>query len=350
MATINALKPHEIQLQSNVLNNLRQNFSSSKQESFDANNLAGAASYLGEYNLAGSMRKFSLLTAYENSDPTPVPVPEAEVPTPTSTATPTATPTATEPASPAATLTFEETKGICDIAYDGEVGEVYQLSDGSYWRVDQVETDDSGFRVVVTRRVVPNPDGSSGYIDDPNDNRVVVGFAGTDAGDDWNDNIAQGIGLTPEQYDQALAFTQKIQAEAAASGETVALTGHSLGGGLATYSSIETGLPATAINSAALDNGKVPDDVSYDGQITQYHTEGEILTDLDKGNPFDSRPGKEVEVDGRYEEESFSDGFDWLDPIGSTIENRLQNIDVSIKNHSLENTAPDVTAPDRVYP
>jgi len=350
MATINALKPHEIQLQSNVLNNLRQNFSSSKQESFDANNLAGAASYLGEYNLAGSMRKFSLLTAYENSDPTPVPVPEAEVPTPTSTATPTATPTATEPASPAATLTFEETKGICDIAYDGEVGEVYQLSDGSYWRVDQVETDDSGFRAVVTRRVVPNPDGSSGYIDDPNDNRVVVGFAGTDAGDDWNDNIAQGIGLTPEQYDQALAFTQKIQAEAAASGETVALTGHSLGGGLATYSSIETGLPATAINSAALDNGKVPDDVSYDGQITQYHTEGEILTDLDKGNPFDSRPGKEVEVDGRYEEESFSDGFDWRDPFGSIIENRLQNIDVSIKNHSLENTEPDVNAPVQVYP
>lgn len=313
----------------------------------NTNNLLGKTSQQGEYNFAGLMRQTAFFAKEKQPIPTPVAVPEAEEPTPepTSTVEPT-----TSPTQPAATLNLEETKSISDIAYDGEVGEVYQLPDGSYWQIDQVETDDSGFRAVVTRQVIPNPDGSGTYVDDPADSRVVVGFAGTNAGDDINDDILQGVGLTPAQYDQALAFTEKVQQEAAESGESVVLTGHSLGGGLATYSSIQTGLPATAINSAPLDNGKVPNDTSYDDQITQYYSEGEILTDLDNGNPFDSRPGEHIKVTARYEEESFSDGFDWRDPIGSTIENRAQNIKVSVKNHQLDNTAPEVAAPIRVYP
>ena len=336
-------------------------------EPINTGDLVGETSRQGEYNFAGSMRQANLLANENPTVPTPVPVPEAETPTPqpTSTAIPTETPTATPAATPttspaavpttlpAATLTLEETKSISDIAYDGQVGEVYQLPDGTNWRVDDVETDPSGFRAVVTRRVIPNPDGSGTYIDDPTDNRVVVGFAGTNALDDWNDNIAQGLGLTPKQYDQALAFTNEVQQNAAASGETVVLTGHSLGGGLATYSAIETGLPATAINSAPLDNGKVPDDVSYDGQITQYYAEGEILTDLDNANPFDSRPGTHIEVDGSYDEVSIFDGMDWHDwlhPEDKIADNIEHNIEASINNHSLDNTAPEVAAPIRVYP
>ena len=238
-------------------------------------------------------------------------------------------------------LNFEESKSISDIAYEGKQGEVYQFSDGSYWRVDRAEEKDSGFRAVAMRKVVP--DGNGGYMDDPNDNRVAVGFAGTNGADDVDDDLLQGIGFTPAQYDQALEFTNEVRQEAAKNCESVNLTGHSLGGGLATYASIQTGVPATAINSAPLSNNKVPGGTDYSGQITQYYSEGEILTDLDNANGYDQRPGAHVEVDAAIDEPSW---YEYIYDPGGSIGREIQ---ASLDNHSLGNTAPDVAAPVRVY-
>ena len=253
------------------------------------------------------------------------------------------------PAGASGLLQFSETKSASDVAYDGEVGEVYQYPDGSYWRVDEVRIGDSGFRGVVLRRVIP--DGEGGYIDDPNDNRVVLAFAGTNGADDVNDDVLQGVGLTPSQYDEAVAMTNEINAEAQENGETLILTGHSLGGGLATYASIQTGVPATAINSAPLADSNVPDNRSFEGQITQYYVDGEILTDLDENNPLDSRPGTKIEISGGYEPPDLSiirEPIRWVWGVDEVSSANIE-IEESIENHKLENAGNEVAAPNLVY-
>ncbi|MEP6902091.1 MAG: Mbeg1-like protein [Actinomycetota bacterium] len=222
-----------------------------------------------------------------------------------------------DPNPPAAQgLKFSETKSACDIAYkssNSKVNDIYQFPDGRQWKVMDVKNDpQTGFRAVALKPV------------DPNDKRVIVAFSGSDEGKDWGDNVKQGIGLSTAQYKEAVDFANKWKAS---NGSNVILTGHSLGGGLASYASIKTNLHATAVNSAplALDHlGLNPFDAL---RITQYYVPGEALSVLNKANPFDIRPGFGIEVQGRNS---------ILDPrsIGS--------------NHSLDNVAPDIPAPKYV--
>ena len=213
-------------------------------------------------------------------------------------------------------LKFSETKSACDIAYkssNSKVNDVYQFPDGKQWKVVDVKEDpQTGFRAVALRPV------------DPNDKRVVVAFSGSDEGKDWDDNLKQGVGLSTAQYDQAVAFADKWKA---VGGSDTILTGHSLGGGLASYASIKTDLRATAVNSAplALNHlGLNPFDAL---RITQYYVPGEALSVVNEANPLDVRPGANIAVQGEYS---------ILDPrsIG--------------RNHSLDSVAPDIPAPKYV--
>ena len=219
-----------------------------------------------------------------------------------------------DPNPPAAQgLKFSETKSASDLAYkssNSKVNDVYQFPDGKQWKVAEVKNDpNTGFRAVALK---PS---------DANDKRVIVAFSGSDEGKDWGDNIKQGVGLPTAQYDEAVDFANKWKAS---DGNNVILTGHSLGGGLASYASIRTDLHATAVNGAplALDHlGLNPFDAL---RITQYYVPGEALSVVNKANPLDIRPGVNIAVEGR-------DSI--LDPrsIGS--------------NHSLDNVAPDIPAP-----
>lgn len=213
-------------------------------------------------------------------------------------------------------LKFSETKSACDLAYKGsnsKVNDVYQFPDGKQWKVVDVQNDPkTGFRAIALKPL------------DPNDKRVIVAFSGSDEGKDWGDNVKQGLGLSTAQYGEAVDFANKWKAS---DGNNVILTGHSLGGGLASYASIKTDLHATAVNSAplALDHlGLNPLDAL---RITQYYVPGEALSVLNKANPLDIRPGFGIEVQGRNS---------ILDPrsIGS--------------NHSLDNVAPGIPAPKYV--
>ncbi len=210
-------------------------------------------------------------------------------------------------------LKFSETKSASDIAYKGsnsKVGDVYQFPDGKQWKVVDVQNDpETGFRAVALKPL------------DPNDKRVIVAFSGSDEGKDWGDNIKQGVGLSTAQYKEAVDFANKWKAS---DGNNVILTGHSLGGGLASYASIKTDLRATAVNSAPLALNHLGLNPLDALRITQYYVPGEALSVLNEANPLDIRPGFGIEVQGRHS---------ILDPrsIGS--------------NHSLDNVAPDIPAP-----
>lgn len=223
---------------------------------------------------------------------------------------------ATHPGNPnppaAQGLSFAETKGAAGLAYDAKKGEVYTFPDGKKWEVVDVQDDNkSGFRAIALRP------------QDANDRRVVVAFAGTRDGKDWKNNIGQGLGLPTRQYRQAVAFADKWKT---AHGGNVILTGHSLGGGLASYASIKTGLRATAVNSAPLALNHLGLNPKAASRITQYYVPGEALSVLNAKNPLDIRPGNQIAVQGRNS---------ILDPRST------------VSNHSLENTAPGVGVPKK---
>ena len=210
-------------------------------------------------------------------------------------------------------LEFSETKSAAGLAYDAKVGEVYRFPDGKQWEVVDVQDDSrTGFRAVALKPT------------DPTDNRVVVSFAGSRDGKDWKANIGQGLGLPTRQYRQAVDFAEKWEAR---NGNNVILTGHSLGGGLAAYASIKTGLRATAVNSAPLALNHLGLNPISARRITQYYVPGEALSVLNSKNPLDIRPGKSIAVQGRHS---------ILDPrsVG--------------RNHSLDNVAPDIPAPVKI--
>lgn len=219
-----------------------------------------------------------------------------------------------DPNPPAAQgLKFSETKGASDLAYSAKKGETYKFPGGEKWTVADVKDDQkTGFRAIALKS------------NDPNDKRVIVAYAGTRDGKDWKANIGQGLGLPTKQYNEAVQFAGKWKASA---GDNVILTGHSLGGGLASYASIKTGLHATAVNSAplALDHlGLNPFKAFH---ITQYYVPGEALSVLNKANNLDIRPGFQVAVQGKNS---------ILDPRSV------------ISNHSLDSVAPAIAEPVKV--
>jgi len=116
----------------------------------------------------------------------------------------------------------------------------------------------------------------------------VLAFAGTDFKSiaDWRANVGQGLGLQTAQYRQAEVVAQDARE---AFGNNLAITGHSLGGGLASAAALATGTPAVTFNPAGLsdqtlrDLGFSPNQeraIASDGLIRRYDTQHDILTNL----------------------------------------------------------------------
>lgn len=210
-------------------------------------------------------------------------------------------------------LEFSETKSASELAYkrsNSKIGDVFEFPGGKQWRVADVQNDPkTGFRAVALKPV------------DASDKRTIVAFAGSDEGRDWDDNLLQGAGITPKQYKQAVDFTNKWKAS---DGNNVILTGHSLGGGLASYASIKTDLRATAVNSAPLALNHIGFNPLDARRITQYYVPGEVLTTENIANNTDIRPGWGIPVQGK----------------DSIFDPRSV-----VSNHSLDHVAPDIPEP-----
>ncbi|WP_153021665.1 MULTISPECIES: calcium-binding protein [unclassified Rhodanobacter] len=79
-------------------------------------------------------------------------------------------------------------------------------------------------------------------------NEIVISFAGTNETMDWASNVPAGIGLGAFQVTEALDFVLGIMAQNP--GATFSLTGHSLGGGLASVMAVFLDLQATVFDPA----------------------------------------------------------------------------------------------------
>ncbi|HEX7816406.1 Mbeg1-like protein [Dyella sp.] len=141
--------------------------------------------------------------------------------------------------------------------------------------IDPKELDDpsTGFRAAV-------------YQDGKGDK--VLAFAGTDPKSlkDWKADATQALGIDTAQYNQAIKLATQAKA---AFGNNLAITGHSLGGGLASAASVVTDTPAVTFNAAGVNNATlkrfVPDgnldamkSQANDGLVRRYAVKGEVLT------------------------------------------------------------------------
>jgi hypothetical protein len=169
------------------------------------------------------------------------------------------------------TLNFAETKGTCHLAYDALKGERYIFPDQTVWTVlDHRASRRSGFKAILIQPI------------DKAKNITVLSFAGTDSLLDVVVDIDQATGGLPAQYTQALALTQQLRSKH----RNLYLTGHSLGGGMAAYSSVATLIPASTINPAPLVGGMGLRSLGANSQITNYIAgTGEIVSSSPGRNP-----------------------------------------------------------------
>ena len=131
--------------------------------------------------------------------------------------------------------------------------------------------------------------GSQAYAPDPavfgDSMKPTVAFKGTEnlLGEDMTNNIEQGSGKNSPYYARAVGIGMKIQDSGNAA--DLDITGHSLGGGLASAASEASGSSATIFNASGLNPatlplyGVTPQAVS----ITNYRVDGEILTGIQEG-------------------------------------------------------------------
>jgi len=155
------------------------------------------------------------------------------------------------------TLSFADTKGVCYLAYDAEKGEQYKFPDGLVWNVIDAYGDwMSGYKSILIQ-----PEGKDKEI-------TVLAFAGTTiwSPGDIKTDLDQALGKVPSQYLIALSSAIKHQKEYG----SLFLAGHSLGGGLAAFSSFATKVPTNTINPAPL-VGKVSEKGAKNStQVTNY--------------------------------------------------------------------------------
>jgi Protein of unknown function (DUF2974) len=120
------------------------------------------------------------------------------------------------------------------------------------------------------------------------DSEFVVAFRGTTSGGDWASNLRQGVGLSSDHYRRALYVGSKL---ALASDANVSITGHSLGGGLASAAAIASGRQAATFNSAGLSNATIDAarsihrsaGVATADNVSAYYVRGEILSAIQDG-------------------------------------------------------------------
>jgi hypothetical protein len=155
---------------------------------------------------------------------------------------------------------------------------------GIHWSKEQVEEylqpSDSGFRAEI-------------YLPDPailgKDAKPVLVFKGTDSdkNEDWLNNARQGAGMQSDYYDRAMELALAVKQFKGQGGFEI--TGHSLGGGLASAASAVTGAPATTFNSAGLHPETAPRFVqggqlfNTDATVNAYQVKGEVLTSVQNG-------------------------------------------------------------------
>lgn len=177
-----------------------------------------------------------------------------------------------------------------------------------------------------------SPNGSSFkaaiYKTDPDvhgGSKYILAFRGTTNQADWEQNARQGVGAKSDYYERAMEIGKILKR----SGKSFEITGHSLGGGMASAAALAADTTATTFDAAGLHPNTVSKTLSdkaraWDpkamSQVEAYRVKGEMLTDIQENFGFISALAPDA-VGVRHE-------FD--PPLDGISGKNLHNIDVMI--------------------
>lgn len=117
--------------------------------------------------------------------------------------------------------------------------------------------------------------------------KLVLAYTGTEDGADWATNLKQGVGIKAKQYNMAMDLARNVARKSPKG--TIDITGHSLGGGLASAAVAVTGIKGYTFNAAGLHPttvARAPYNVTADKlhalgqQIDAFHSDADPLTNL----------------------------------------------------------------------
>lgn len=108
------------------------------------------------------------------------------------------------------------------------------------------------------------------------DMKPTLAFKGSSTLEDWKNNLAQGADFKSPYYEKAVQLGDKL----AGSSVPVEITGHSLGGGMASAASVASGKAATTFNAAGLHSNTVGryGGTAQSSPVQAYRVAGEVLT------------------------------------------------------------------------
>lgn len=115
---------------------------------------------------------------------------------------------------------------------------------------------------------------------------MVLAFRGTEplSVEDWIQDIAQSFGAA-ETYEDAVELAKTLLEKATQNGKTLRITGHSLGGGLATAAALGTGCEAIVFNAAGVSEDtikKLSLNVDNESKITNVNVRECFVSDHNK--------------------------------------------------------------------
>lgn len=148
----------------------------------------------------------------------------------------------------------------------------------------------------IDPKLLKSKSGFSATLYMSDDGTVVVSYRGSDFGldgeslGDWKNNAQQALGLGADQYRQAATLAREVKA---AFGDRMVVTGHSLGGGLASLAAVVTGSPGATFNAAALNDNTLRD-AGLDPSVSRLDAASSIRAYSVSGDVLDSvqTPGK----------------------------------------------------------
>jgi uncharacterized Zn-binding protein involved in type VI secretion len=169
------------------------------------------------------------------------------------------------------------------------------------------------------------------------DGTVVLAFRGTEPStwQDWVLGNTQGAGIPAPQYTQAVNLSRTLHEQY---GDNFEVTGHSLGGGLASAGAMATGAPGTTFNASGIaertyDNYGL--DRSAAGNINAYRVEGDILTTLQENSIMPDAVGN-VHNMAPYDMVMNADGTPRLGPDGRPMFQHRPDIPNPVRAPSAE--------------
>jgi Protein of unknown function (DUF2974) len=118
--------------------------------------------------------------------------------------------------------------------------------------------------------------------------QFVVAFRGTTSSSDWQANFRQGVGLSSDHYQRALNIGMRLAMRPDAN---VRVTGHSLGGGLASAAALAGGRDAATFNAAGLSDATIAraNTIRTDAgigravEVQAFYVRGEVLSAIQDG-------------------------------------------------------------------